>query len=62
MTHEENIIESRIKQLVPDDKLDRQMRMARKRDMDSQKAIFDRQTENGISLQEKHKNIQSSIY
>jgi hypothetical protein len=38
------------------------MRAARVRDIDSRKAVFDRQTEEGISRSESRKAIQSSIY
>ena len=48
--------------LVEDDKFDRHMAQARVRDIDSRKAVFDRQTEEGISRSEIRKTIQSSIY
>ena len=62
MTHQESIKASRQRKLVEDDKFDRHMRAARVRDIDSRKAVFDRQTEEGISRSESRKAIQSSIY
>jgi len=53
---------SRKKELVADDKFDRHMTQARVRDIDSRKAVFDRQTEEGIRHSEIRKVIQSSIY
>ena len=62
MTHQKAINASRQRVLVEDDKFDRHMRAARVRDIDSRKAVFDRQTEEGISRSESRKSIQSSIY
>ena len=62
MTHLESIQASRRKRLVPKDKFDRHMKRARVKDIDSRKAIFDRQTENDISRREARQNIKSSIY
>ena len=62
MTHQEFIKASRQRKLVEDDKFDRHMALARVRDIDSRKAVFDRQTEEGISRSENRKAIQSSIY
>ena len=62
MTHQESIKASRQRKLVEDDKFDRHMARARVRDIDSRKAVFDRQTEEGISRSESRKSIQSSIY
>lgn len=62
MTHQETIKASRQRRLVEDNKFDRHMRAARVRDIDSRKAVFDRQTEDGISRSESRKAIQSSIY
>ena len=62
MTHLESIQASRRKRLVPKDKFDRHMKRARVNDIDSRKAIFDRQTEEGISRSESRKAIQSSTY
>lgn len=62
MTHQKAINASRQRRLVEDDKFDRHMRAARVRDIDSRKAVFDRQTEDGISRSERRKAIQSSIY
>ena len=62
MTHQETIKASRQRKLVENDKFDRHMRAARVRDIDSRKAVFDRQTEEGISRQEERKKIKSSIY
>ena len=62
MEHQKALTESRHKKLVPDDKFDRHMTRARVQDIDSRRAIFDRQTEEGIIRQEDRKNIKSSIY
>jgi len=62
MTHQESIKASRQRKLVEDDKFDRHMTRARVRDIDCRKAVFDRQTEEGISRSENRKAIQSSIY
>ena len=62
MTHQESIKASRQRRLVEDDKFDRHMRAARVRDIDSRKAVFDRQTEDGISRSENRKAIQTSTY
>lgn len=62
MTHQETIKASRQRKLVEDDKFDRHMRAARVRDIDSRKAVFDRQTEDGISRSENRKAIQTSTY
>ena len=62
MTHQESIKASRQHKLVEDDKFDRHMRAARVRDIDSRKAVFDRQTEDGISRSENRKAIQTSTY
>lgn len=62
MTHQESIKASRQRKLVEDDKFDRHMRAARVRDIDSRKAVFDRQTEDGISRSENRKAIQTSTY
>lgn len=62
MTHQESITASRQRMLVEDDKFDRHMMAARVRDIDSRKAVFDRQTEEGISRSKIRKTIQSSIY
>ena len=47
---------------MPKDKFDRHMKRARVQDIDSRRAIFDRQTEEGINRQEDRKNIKSSTY
>ena len=62
MTHLESIQASRRRRLVPNDKFDRHMKRARVKDIDSRKAIFNRQTENDISRREARQNIKSSIY
>ena len=62
MSHNEAINASRQFELVDDDKFDRHMTMARVRDMDSRRSIFDRQTEDGQSRREERRNIKSSIY
>ncbi len=62
MTHQEAIIESRNRQLVPDDKFDNHMNRARANDLDSRKAIFDRQTERGEEFKQKIHNIKHSTY
>lgn len=62
MEHQKALTESRHKKLVPDDKFDRHMKRARVQDIDSRRAIFDRQTEEGIIRQEDRKNIKSSTY
>ena len=62
MTHQETITASRQRKLVEDDKFARHMRAARVRDIDSRKAVFDRQTEDGISRSENRKAIQTSTY
>ena len=62
MTHQESITASRQRKLVEDDKFNRHMMAARVRDIDSRKAVFDRQTEEGISRSKIRKTIQSSIY
>ena len=62
MTHQESIKASRQRRLVEDDKFDRHMRAARMRDIDSRKAVFDRQTEEGISRSESRNSFQSSTY
>ena len=62
MEHQKALTESRHKKLVPKDKFDRHMKRARVQDIDSRRAIFDRQTEEGIIRQEDRKNIKSSTY
>ncbi len=62
MEHQKAITASRHKKLVPDDKFDRHMTMARVNDADSRKTIFDQQTADGISRQEERKKIKSSYY
>ena len=62
MEHQEAIKSSRNRKLVPNNKFDRHMARARVRDIDSRKAVFDRQTEEGISRSESRKTIHSSIY
>jgi hypothetical protein len=62
MTHPEALKASRQQKLVPDDKFDRHMTMARVNDIESRKAIFDRQTEDRQYRETKRKNLKSSIY
>lgn len=62
MTHQESIKASRQRRLVEDDKFDRHMTMARVNDIESRKAIFDRQTEDRQYRETKRKNLKSSIY
>ena len=62
MEHQKALIESRHKKLVPDDKFDRHMTMARENDTESRKTIFDQQTADGIIRQEERKKIKSSYY
>lgn len=62
MEHPEALKASRQQKLVPPDKFDRHMKRARVQDIDSRRAIFDRQTEEGIIRQEDRKNIKSSTY
>lgn len=62
MNHLQAIQASRRNRLVPKDKFDRHMKRARVQDIDSRRAIFDRQTEEGIIRQEDRKNIKSSTY
>jgi hypothetical protein len=62
MEHQKAIQVSRHQRLVPDDKFDRHMTMARVNDIESRKAIFDRQTEERQERGTKRKNLKSSIY
>lgn len=62
MNHKEALKESRQTVLVEDDKFDRHMKMARVRDIESQKAIFDQQTGDGKSRRQERRNIKSSTY
>lgn len=62
MTHQEAIIESRNRQLVPDDKFDNHMSRARVNDLDSRMAIFDRQTEDNVKRRLSPVNIENSVY
>ncbi len=62
MTHQEAIIESRNRQLVPDDKFDNHMSRARANDLDSRMAIFDRQTEDNVKRRLSPANIENSVY
>jgi hypothetical protein len=62
MTHQESIKASRQRRLVEEDKFDRHMAKARVNDIESRKAIFDRQTEERQESETKRKNLKSSIY
>lgn len=62
MQHQEAIKASRNRKLVPDDKFDRHMKRARVKDIDSRKAIFDRQTERGEEFKLEIHNIKHSTY
>ena len=62
MTHPEALKASRQQKLVPNDKFDRHMAKARVNDIESRKAIFDRQTEDRQYRETKRKNLKSSIY
>jgi hypothetical protein len=62
MIHQEAIKASRNRKLVPDDKFDRHMKRARVKDIDSRKAIFDRQTERGEEFKQEIHNIKHSTY
>jgi hypothetical protein len=62
MEHQKAIQVSRHQRLVPDDKFDRHMAKARVNDIESRKAIFDRQTEERQESETKRKNLKSSIY
>ena len=62
MIHQEAIKASRTRKLVPDDKFDRHMKRARVKDIDSRKAIFDRQTERGEEFKQGIHNIKHSTY
>ena len=62
MIHQEAIKASRNHKLVPDDKFDRHMKRARVKDIDSRKAIFDRQTERGEEFKQEIHNIKHSTY
>ena len=62
MIHQEAIKASRNRNLVPDDKFDRHMKRARVKDIDSRKAIFDRQTERGEEFKQEIHNIKHSTY
>jgi len=62
MTHEEAINQSRRKQLVPDDKFDRHMTMARMNDVESRKTILNRHVEDGIEKTKRRTSIMSSYY
>ena len=62
MIHQEAIKASRNRKLVPDDKFDRHMKRARVKDIDSRKAIFDRQTERGEEFKHEIHNIKHSTY
>lgn len=62
MIHQEAIKASRNRKLVPDDKFDRHMNRARVKDIDSRKAIFDRQTERGEEFKQEIHNIKHSTY
>lgn len=56
------IKESRQRKLVADDKFDRHMKRARAYDINSRKAIFNIQTEEGIERRGRRVTIPSSIY
>ena len=62
MIHQEAIKASRNRKLVSDDKFDRHMKWARVKDIDSRKAIFDRQTERGEEFKQEIHNIKHSTY
>lgn len=62
MIHQKAIKASRNRKLVPDDKFDRHMKRARVKDIDSRKAIFDRQTERGEEFKQEIHNIKHSTY
>ena len=62
MIHQEAIKASRNRKLVPDDKFDRHMKRARVKDIDSRKAIFDRQAERGEEFKQEIHNIKHSTY
>lgn len=62
MTHQEAIIESRERKLVPDDKFDNHMSRARVNDIDSRRAIFDRQTEDNVKSRLYPASIKSLVY
>lgn len=62
MIHQEAIKASRNRKLVPDDKFDRHMKRARVKDINSRKAIFDRQTERGEEFKQEIHNIKHSTY
>lgn len=62
MIHQEAIKASRNRKLVPDDKFDRHMKRARVKDIDSRKAIFDRQTERREEFKQEIHNIKHSTY
>lgn len=62
MIHQEAIKASRNRKLVPDDKFDRHMKRARVKDIDSRKAIFDRQSERGEEFKQEIHNIKHSTY
>lgn len=62
MEHQKAIQVSRHQRLVPDNKFDRHMKLARLQDIDSRKQIFDNQTENGLKRRENIKNLKTSVY
>ena len=56
------IFHSRKKKLVPDDKFDKHFKKARLDDIESRKAMFINQTENGEERNAGRLNLASSVY
>lgn len=59
---EQYIAQARGKEIVPDNKFDRHMAMARVRDIDSRTAIFCEQAEQGTAKYTERRQLDSSIY
>ena len=59
---EQNIEQARAKELVPDDKFDRHMKMARMNDIESRTAIFCEQAEHCTGKEEERRALDPSIY